>query len=160
MVQKRNKMPRPAAVGDLLSAVFGGTPTEKRLKEGNIWLLWDSAVGKQIASRAQPAGFRDGTLTVAVSSAPWMQQLTFLKKGIMDKLNSLLGEELVRDIYLKAGKPEKAISRRNQEKPRARELSSEERQKIAERMNAVSDWELRIALGELMTRHMETDLKD
>jgi hypothetical protein len=160
MVEKRKKMPRPAAVADLLSAVFHGTPTEKRLKEGNIWLLWDSAVGKQIASRARPVSFRDGTLTVAVESAPWMQQLTFLKKGIMEKLNSLLGDELVRDIYLKAGEPEKVISRRNQEKTRARELSSEERQKIAEKMNSVSDWELRIALGELMTRHMETDLKD
>ena len=160
MVEKRKKMPRPAAVADLLSAVFHGTPTEKRLKEGNIWLLWDSAVGKQIASRARPVSFRDGTLTVAVESAPWMQQLTFLKKGIMEKLNSLLGEELVRDVYLKAGKPEKVISRRYKEKLRIRELSPEERQKIAEKMNSVSDWELRIALGELMTRHMETDLKD
>jgi hypothetical protein len=160
MVEKRNKMPRPAAVADLLSAVFHGTPTEKRLKEGNIWLLWDSAVGKQIAGRARPVSFRDGTLTVAVSNAPWMQQLTFLKKGIMEKLNSLLGEELVRDIYLRAGKPEKVIPPRNHEKLRVRELTPEERQKIADQMKAVSDWELRIALGELMTRHMESDLKD
>ena len=50
--------------------------------------------------------FRDGVLTVAVASAPWMQQLTFLKKGMIEKLNERLGRELVRDIYLKAGMPQ------------------------------------------------------
>src|SRR5512137_1414426 len=107
MADKREKMPRPATLADLLSASFRGTPTERRLKEGNIWLVWDSVVGKQIAGRARPVSFRDGTLTVSVESAPWMQQLTFLKKGIMEKLNARLGEELVQDIYLKAGKPVK-----------------------------------------------------
>jgi predicted nucleic acid-binding Zn ribbon protein len=160
MADKRAKMPRPAALGDLLSAAFSGTPTEKRLKEGNIWLIWDSAVGKQIAGRARPVSFRDGTLTVAVESAPWMQQLNFLKKGILEKLNSRLGEEVVRDIYLKAGKPEKIPTRKLPAKRCARPLLAEERQKIAEQTDSVADPEMREALAELLARHMETDSTD
>jgi predicted nucleic acid-binding Zn ribbon protein len=160
MADKREKMPRPAAVAELLSAVFHGTPTEKRLKEGSIWLVWDTAVGKQIAGRARPVSFRNGTLNVAVESAPWMQQLTFLKKGIMENLNARLGEELVRDIYLKAGKTEQVKSRTKPVKRCTRQLSAEERQKIAEQTDSVTDPELRKALTELLARHMETDSKD
>jgi predicted nucleic acid-binding Zn ribbon protein len=160
MADKREKMPAPSRVTDLLAAVFRGTPTEKRLKEGKVWLVWESAVGPQIAGRARPVSFRDGTLTVAVSSAPWMQQLTFLKKGITEQLNARLGEELVRDIYLKAGKCERAATRKSPEKPCRRSLSAVERQKIAEQTNAVSDPELRGALAELLARHMETGSTD
>ena len=156
MANKREKMPRPSAVADLLADVFHGTPTEKRLKEGSIWLVWDSAVGKQIAGRARPVSFRDGTLTVAVESAPWMQQLTFLKKGIMEKLNARLGEELVRDIYLKAGKPQREKPHTSPVKRCARSLSAAEQQKIAEQTDSVADPELRGALAELLARHMET----
>ncbi len=153
-------MPGPSRVADLLGAVFQGTPTEKRLKEGRVWLVWESAVGPQIAGRARPVSFRDGTLTVAVSSAPWMQQLTFLKKGITEQLNAQLGEELVRDIYLKAGKCERAAARKSPEKPCRRSLSAEERKKIAEQTDAVADPELRGALAELLARHMETGSTD
>jgi hypothetical protein len=155
MAYKREKLPKPLAVAELLSAVFRGTPTEKRLKEGSIWQVWDCAVGKQIASRARPVSFRAGTLTVAVSSAPWMQQLTFLKKGIMEKLNGLLGEELVLDIYLKAGKAEPAKSRKPPEIRHERPLSPGERQKIAEQTDSVSDPELRQVIERLLSRHLE-----
>jgi hypothetical protein len=160
MADKRDKMPGPSRVADLLAAVFRGTPTEKRLKEGKVWLVWESAVGPQIAGRARPVSFRDGTLTVAVSSAPWMQQLTFLKKGITEQLNARLGEDLVQDIYLKAGKCEQATPRTSPQRPCKRSLSSQERQKIAEQTDAVADPELRGALAELLARHMETESMD
>jgi hypothetical protein len=157
MADKREKMPAPSRVADLLGAVFRGTPAEKRLKEGKVWLVWESAVGPQIAARARPQSFRDGTLTVAVSSAPWMQQLTFLKKGITEQLNARLGEEVVRDIYLKAGKSERAASPTAQGKTLRRSLSPDELQSIADKTDAVADPELRGALAELLARHMETE---
>jgi hypothetical protein len=154
MGKQREKMRRPLGVADLLNAAYHGTPMEKRLKEGKIWLVWEPAVGRQIANRARPASFRDGTLTVAVSSAPWMQQLNFLKKRIIEKLNAFLGEELVRDIYLKAGKTELVRTETIQVKRTRRPLSAAEMQKIAEQTDSVSDPELREALSELLARHM------
>jgi hypothetical protein len=160
MPDKREKMPRPAALADLLTTALRGTPTEKRLKEGKIWLVWNAAVGKEIARRARPVSFRDGTLTVAVSSAPWMQQLAFMKKGIMEKVNACLGEEIVREIYLKAGRTEPVISRNAPEKRHERPLSSEQRQKIAAQTDPIADPELRRALAALLSRHMETNPTD
>ena len=119
-------MPRPLAVSGLLAEIFQGSPAEKRLKEGKIWLIWEAVVGAQIAAQAKPAGFRDGVLTVAVASAPWMQQLTYLKKEIVAKLNRRLGTELVKDIYLRAGRRKEAAPEPIATRRMARPLSSDE----------------------------------
>jgi len=147
-------MKRPAPVADLMAAIFRGKPAEKRLDEGRIWLVWDAAVGRQIAAKARPVSFRDGTLTVAVVSAPWMQQLTFLKKGIMEKLNERLGRELVRDIYLKAGAPEAAGPPPNQPRRQAKPLSPVEMELIAAQTSSIVDPELRATFSTLLARHL------
>jgi hypothetical protein len=161
LAEKRAKLPHPAAISDLLTTTFSGTPAGKRLKEGKVWLVWDTAVGKQIADRARPVGFRDGTLAVAVSSAPWMQQLNFLKKGIMEKLNSMLGEELVTDIYLKAGRTERRDKKEEtQSKSHTRALTTVEQERIWERTASVSDPELRKTLADLLARHLGRESTD
>ena len=98
MAEKRQRMRRPAAVADLLSAFLRGTPAEARIKEGGIWLVWSDAVGSRIASHAQPCAFRDGILTLSVDSAPWMQQLTYLKQELILKVNGELGDGVGGDL--------------------------------------------------------------
>jgi hypothetical protein len=153
VVEKRAKMRRPQAVAALLEAALQGTPAGKRLREASIWLVWEQAVGAQVAARAWPAQFREGVLTVLVSSAPWMQQLSFLKGEICAKLNALLGAELVRDIFLRAGRlaaPPPAVP--SAVPPRS-SLTSTEQAEIASATAAIADPELRQALDRLLTRH-------
>jgi predicted nucleic acid-binding Zn ribbon protein len=154
MAEKRARMKRPAPVADLMTAIFRGKPAEKRLEEGKIWLVWDTVVGEQIAAKARPVCFRDGVLTVAVANSPWMQQLTFLKKGILEKLNERLGRELVRDIYLKAGTPEPSKPLPKPHRNKERLLAGEEKTRIAEQSAAIADPELREAVAHLLTRHL------
>ncbi|MFO7560515.1 MAG: DUF721 domain-containing protein [Desulfobacterales bacterium] len=68
-----------------------------------IWALWDKTMGMTIAENARPAAFKGQLLVVQVASSPWMQQLQFLKKDIIQKLNSALGKELVQEIKFKIG---------------------------------------------------------
>lgn len=156
MAEKRRRMPRAAAVGDLLAAIFHGKPAGKRLKEGKIWLIWNDCVGEQIASHARPAAFRDGTLTLCVDSAPWMQQLNFLKKQLMEKLNARLGEELVREIFLKAGTvlppdpPQEPPQRPRQT------LTQDEEARIATLTGSITDDELRDTLEQLIRMHFKS----
>ena len=148
-------MRRPAAVADLLGNLLRGTPAEQRLKEGRIWLVWEAAVGRRIASHAQPAAFRDGTLTLRVDSAPWMQQLNYLKRELIDKVNAELGEELVKELFMKGGRVAPLV----EEKPKVakrRELSEEERSWIAEQAASVSDPELRAVFVSLMKKDRES----
>ena len=152
--EKRRRMPRPLAVADLLATVLHGQPAEKRLQEGKIWLVWDETVGPAIAAQARPAGFRDGVLTVMVANAPWMQQLTFLKRDIMARLNARLGCDLVTDIYLRAGRPETPHITVKTPPPTPRQLSTAEQEQIAEQTATVVDQELREAIAGLLGRHL------
>ena len=68
-----------------------------------IWSLWDSAVGEMIAENAQPAAIKDKLLIVHATSSSWVQQLQFLKKDIIKKLNAAYGKELVEEIKFKIG---------------------------------------------------------
>src|SRR6185369_8531771 len=69
-----------------------------------IWRVWADAVGPQVARRAQPVRLRGRTLLVAVSSAPWMQELQLLKRTILAELAARLprrGDDtsIVADLY-------------------------------------------------------------
>lgn len=157
MADKRERLKRPVPVSELMATLFRGKPTEKRLEEGKIWLVWDTAVGEQIAAKARPVSFRDGVLTVTVTSAPWMQQLSFLKRGIVDKLNDRLGRDLVRDIYLKAGTPEAPPPRPKPDRKKERPLDGAEKLRIAEQSAAIEDPELREAVARLLARHLANE---
>ena len=156
MVRKRERMKRPTPLSDLMSAVLRGKPAEQRLEEGKVWLVWDAAVGPQIAVRARPVSFRDGVLTVAVTSAPWMQQLTFLKTGMIEKINHQLGHDLVRDIQLKAGMPH-PLSHQPEpgNKPR-RQLTEDENRRIGQQTSNIGNAELRDAFIRVLVRDQET----
>jgi predicted nucleic acid-binding Zn ribbon protein len=86
----------PVRLGALLDACLDratGTPGA-----AVIWRVWDDAVGPQIARRAQPVRLRAGTLVVAVSSAPWMQELQLLKRTMRDQLNAHLPAPVITDL--------------------------------------------------------------
>ena len=68
-----------------------------------VWPLWDDAVGRVIAENARPAAFKGKLLLVHVSSSPWVYQLQFLKREIIQKLNTALGQDLIEDIKFKIG---------------------------------------------------------
>jgi hypothetical protein len=65
-----------------------------------IWRVWDDAVGAQIARRAEPVRLRGRTLVVAVSSAPWMQELNLLKRTVVSAVNTRLAQPLIDDLHL------------------------------------------------------------
>lgn len=68
-----------------------------------IWQIWEDAVGKGIASNTTPAAFKGNLLIVHAESSAWIQQLHFLKKEMIEKINAILGQGAVQDIKFKIG---------------------------------------------------------
>jgi|SRR5215472_14502980 len=91
----------PEPVRDALRHVLQRIDPDRRLE---VFRVWAAEVGEAVAARAAPAAFRDGVLSVHVSSATWMQELQFVKQEIRDRLNRRLGAEIVRDVYFVAGR--------------------------------------------------------
>jgi predicted nucleic acid-binding Zn ribbon protein len=145
---KRRKEPAP--LGAILGSLFAGTPLGVRLKESRIWLLWDETVGPTVAAKAQPVNFRDGILTVAVTSAPWLQQLTFMKRQLVSQLNEACGEQLVQEIFLKAGSRQK--ERKDPESYRPRHGADMTPERVAEIAALSGDPELARIFAHLLDR--------
>ncbi|MHB8764999.1 MAG: DciA family protein [Deferrisomatales bacterium] len=66
-----------------------------------LWTVWEQALGPQVAARAYPLSFRSGRLTVAVPTAAWMQELSFLRETMRKSLNQALGAEVVREVRVR-----------------------------------------------------------
>lgn len=55
-----------------------------------IQLRWAEAISPELARIAKPIGFLDGTLTVAVPSPVWVQELQFWREALCNRLNERL----------------------------------------------------------------------
>lgn len=127
----------------------------ERLRDAEIWRVWTDAVGAVVAARAQPLRIINGTLTVAVSSAPWMQELRFMTGMMKEKLNGRLGAEVVREIILKAGRVDAPVTEATEEKLPKKRLTPSQKALIEEHSSSITDPETRQAFAELMKASME-----
>jgi hypothetical protein len=157
MKSDRPKMPRPMAIADLLGGTFSDNPLGERLREGKIWLVWESAVGAQIAAKARPVAFRNSTLVIEVTNAPWLQQLNFLKRDMVEKLNSRLGSDLIRDIQLRAGTRQQSAAATQRPKSKSRNLSPADNRQIEKQAGHIDDAELRDIFSGLLKKHLSND---
>jgi hypothetical protein len=90
-------------IGDIINGVLKTCRRDCDEELSQVWSLWESAVGDVIAKNTRPEAFKGKLLLVLVNSSPWMHQLQFLKKDIINNVNQALGKELVQDIKFKIG---------------------------------------------------------
>ncbi len=153
---KRTRMRFPQPLSTLLQDGLKGLGLAERLREADIWRIWPEVVGPAISSRARPLRIINGILTVAVSSGPWMQELTFLKGMIREKLNGQLGATVVKEIVLKSGRVEKEVPVAVAEAPRKKRLTARQLAFIDEQSAAIADPEIRAEFVALMRASLES----
>jgi len=91
-------------IGDILNRALGKYRPAMDTAMTGIWEIWDQAVGAPIAMNAKPDAFKDGILSVNVSSSTWIHQLKFLEKEMISNLNTQLGTSIISSIRFKIGK--------------------------------------------------------
>ena len=77
---------------------------EERLQQSQVFYLWPTIVGSDIARHAQPVSLRNGLLVVACDHPMWLQEITrYSKPLILQKVQERLGKKVVRDISFRIG---------------------------------------------------------
>jgi hypothetical protein len=145
----------PKPLADLLQEGLATAGLAGKLREVDIWRHWPEVVGPVVASRAQPLRIINGTLYVTVTSGPWIQELSFLKGMIKEKLNERLRGEVVREIVLRSGRVAVAEKAPADDMPLKKALTPSQEAYIAQQSAAIVDPEIREAFAALMRASFE-----
>ena len=95
------RSPSPASsLNELLGSLLGDLGVEDKIAECRAQLAWERAVGSSLARYAHPLRMHKGCLEVAVPSAVWRSQLSFMQSDIVARINDEVGREIVRELKL------------------------------------------------------------
>ncbi len=95
----RKSTPKP--ISDIVGKVINDLGLGSRIREYEIIDLWCRIVGRQIAEVTSAESIHDGKLIVRVKHPTWRNELLFLKRGIIEKINKEMKQEIIKDIYFK-----------------------------------------------------------
>jgi predicted nucleic acid-binding Zn ribbon protein len=90
-------LPVTAAIPRALAQVLRGTP----LSPGKVEFAWTASVGPAIR-RATAVRLEGGVLLVDSTSAQWANEVRRSSKIILRRMQSLLGDDAVREVVVRA----------------------------------------------------------
>ncbi|MBI5197807.1 MAG: DUF721 domain-containing protein [Nitrospirae bacterium] len=96
-------MSRLTPVSGLLRNILRQYGLEGKLREYQLAQRWEEIVGQTIAGHTYPEAIRFKKLILRVDSSVWMQQLSFFKKDLVEKVNNAFESPLIQDIQLRIG---------------------------------------------------------
>lgn len=146
----------PLSISKILPKALKIAGIYEKVEEYKAVVLWYS-VACNLALKTEPVGIYQGRMTINVTDSVLLHQLTFFKRQYIEKINLLLGRNVVKDIIFKIGIVEKkGISDESQEEYSKRfnsiQLDQDELDKIDEIVNIVEDLELRDLLRNLFVK--------
>ena len=154
---KRSRRIRPGSA--IIPGLVPGKKWKIFLPRIVIWQKWEEIVGEAVSKNAWPWYFRDlDGLAVAVSDNIWMQQLTYQKAFILEKLNKELPQgSKLKDLRFLLGdvpKVKRNIRLRTHSESISPDLfqgkSPPPPREAFDLLDAIKDQELRKVLRELM----------
>lgn len=141
MAFRRRKSPEP--VGNALQAVLNRLDPEGHFEIVRLTKVWPEVVGETIARHTMVSQLKFHTALIKVSRAMWIQELNLMKREILARLVTRLGDDSVRDIRFVIG----SLGRRTSV-PRPRLVRRDPRKAIA--LPELKDPELRRAFESLI----------
>ena len=93
---------------DILRSRGDKSPVLKEaLSQNDLFRLWNLAVDERLGRNTRPAKYKNRVLEIVVTSSSWANQLSMLKGEIIEKLNAIIGKEIVKDVKFRVGKLKK-----------------------------------------------------
>jgi predicted nucleic acid-binding Zn ribbon protein len=147
----------PYKLGGMVSNLLKGLHLETKAKEQTCILAWDEVVGEHVAKVTQPDFVRDGVMFVVIKNSVWANELQFLKKDLISKLNGHAGSVVIKEIIFKVGRVSKGSLPKSEEsgdKPDLRgiELTDEEKESVEEATRSTNP-EMRDSMRKLLTTY-------
>ena len=88
-------------LGSILAGLLESKQIGPKLRQGMAVTIWPEVVGDKLAQVSRATACRGGRLYVEVENSVWMQELAFLQRELLVRLNRRIGKRTVRRLVLK-----------------------------------------------------------
>jgi hypothetical protein len=156
-MRKRAKQVNLQRLGNVLQGILKKHNIFFDSEEQRLLEVWQKAVGPQISVQTRPDRLKRNVLFVKVSSSVWMHQLHILKQDIIEKINQLLGKELIKNIHFSMGDIPSTMptnSYSSSFSPDSYPLRDKDKKLIEKSISSVEDPELKEILRRVMTKNI------
>jgi hypothetical protein len=161
--QQQKRRTQPLLVGKVLKSVLERRRLSKPLRLYQVQRLWRTLVGATTAARSRPSFLKQGVLSVAVADSTWLQELTFLKAQILEKVQSALSAQAVSALrfYVRAGAASEVVAADSTPVPEPDPLQAPLAPEVAQALDdfegsldAIEDPELRRSIRRAFVKHL------
>jgi hypothetical protein len=157
IMRKKSSQANLQKLGNILQGILKKHNINIDSEEQRMLEIWNRAVGLQISAHTRPEKLKRNTLFVKVSSSVWMHQLHILKSDIIEKINKLLGKDLVKNVHFSIGEIPSSPSKNPYSpsfSPESYTLRDKEKKVIEKHTSSVKDQELKDILQRVMTKNI------
>ena len=98
-----NRKNAPVSLAEALLKVISDLGLDVRINEERLKFLWPEIVGGKLSKVSHVVKVNRGRLLVSVRSSSWRNEMIFLKKDIVKRINRFFGRDVVRDISFVLG---------------------------------------------------------
>jgi predicted nucleic acid-binding Zn ribbon protein len=101
--RRQRYRPAPKAIADVLSSLLARRGYARERAVADCRAAWRQAAGTKLAEHSCAGNIRRGVLEVTVRNSAVAQELTFLKKKLLQELNRLAPDQSIRDLRIRVG---------------------------------------------------------
>ncbi|MDD5622311.1 MAG: DUF721 domain-containing protein [Actinomycetota bacterium] len=88
-------------IGSIIDNVVKKMDIKRKLNISSIFNRWEEIVGTEIYKKSKPERIIRGILYISVSTSTWANELSLMSGQLIEKINSFIGEEVVKNIRFK-----------------------------------------------------------
>lgn len=116
---------------------------------------WEKIVGSSIAGHVRPVRMDFRTLFLAADAPVWANELRYMERDLIDKINAFVCEELVREIKFCSPKEKGNTRRYEKEEPLPEKIipKKEEYEKTSSFISEIDNDALRLAASRALTQN-------
>ena len=89
------------SVGEIITEVLRKERLDLKLEEQRALALWPRLVGAGIDQYTTARSVKNGVLTFTISSAPLRNQLMLSRTTLIQRINSIIGREVIKEIVFR-----------------------------------------------------------
>ena len=152
--RRRKRLGQAQHAGDIVIATLSRLGLTDQARRLAIERVWHAALGPAVATHTEILSFCRGVLLVRIAGSTWLQELSYMKESVIERVNGLLARPEVRELRLIAGHFARGHLRPSQSLPKfaPRPLTPEALEEGYRIAHSIEDAEVRTCFARWVAR--------